>query len=329
MSRLVGILMVAVVSGCGGVGPPDPRNVELTAIDAGPPRTSGCATDTDCPAGMLCEGCDDGFFTCVPGCRTDAQCGQNMICFTSVTCLTCPCPSGYCDLSPCRDFDGDGYAPATDGTCPGKLLGDCNDGNARAHPGGVELCANGVDDDCDGKRDAADDECDACQQGQSYCSSSINCGDLRYCERGCCQTCPSVSNPACDVGECLIPQGKDTKGCVKAGVCGACPACSSDYAPVCGKNFQTYTNECHALAAGTTVLHTGECRRGEGAPCEGEGQCYYGQFCRDFGASKQCALTGTCSVDADCQYVTSVVTCGDAGIGTWACRQERCSPQCP
>lgn len=53
-----------------------------------------------------------------------------------------------------RDSDGDGYggSPTVFATCPGPGYvtrdGDCNDGNAAAHPGGVEVC-NGLDDDCD------------------------------------------------------------------------------------------------------------------------------------------------------------------------------------
>jgi hypothetical protein len=328
MRRLVGILMGVVVTACGA--PPDPGGVELSAFDAGPPRDSACAADTDCPAGMVCEGCDDGFFTCVPGCRQDSQCGANMVCFMSVTCLSCPCPSGYCDLDPCRDLDGDGYTPLTSGSCPGKLLGDCNDGNPRAHPGATERCATGVDEDCDGKRDAADDECrDTCDPGFGYCSSSINCGEQRYCDTGCCEACPQVNHPVCQPGQCLLAAGKDDTGCLRPGTCAPCPTCSNDYAPVCGRNFQTYPNECHALAAGTTVMHSGECRRGEGATCQGEGECYSGQFCRDFGATRQCALIGTCSVTADCARVTGVVPCGDAGVATFTCVDERCSAQCP
>jgi hypothetical protein len=41
------------------------------------------------------------------------------------------------------DLDGDGYKPCA---------GDCDDGNAEAHPGATELC-NGFDDDCDGSAD--------------------------------------------------------------------------------------------------------------------------------------------------------------------------------
>jgi hypothetical protein len=329
MSRNIGILMLLAVLGCGG--PRDGALPETAEVDAGtPPRMSGCAADVDCPTGMLCEGCGDGFMTCVPGCRTDSQCGANMICSHNVQCLSCPCPSGYCDLDPCRDLDGDGYSAALNGTCPGKQVGDCNDAVATVHPGGKERCANGMDDDCDGRTDARDDECrDTCDPGFGFCGSSLYCGDQRFCDQGCCEACAPVADPVCGAGLCLLPGGLDGNGCAAANVCGPCQSCSPNYEPVCGRNFATYDNSCLALAAGTQVMHTGECSRGEGYACEGVGDCYYNQFCRNLGdAGLHCALIGSCSVDADCAAVTSVVSC-DAGVASWVCRADRCAAVCP
>lgn len=308
-------------------------NTELVADqgDAGPPRTSSCTADVDCPNGMLCESCGDGFMTCVPGCRLDAQCGPNMICSHDVQCLSCPCPSGYCDLDPCRDLDGDGFAAALTGLCPGKQIGDCNDGVTTTHPGGRERCANGQDDDCDGRTDARDDECrDSCDPGFGFCTSSLYCGQQRFCDEGCCEQCVAPVDPVCDPGQCLLPGGLDGNGCLSPRVCGDCQACSADFEPVCARNFATYTNDCFALAAGSRVMHDGECVRGEGLTCELESDCHYNQFCRDFGdAGLHCAKIGSCSVDADCAHVTAVASCGDAGVASWVCRAERCAAVCP
>lgn len=56
------------------------------------------------------------------------------------------------------DLDGDGYGSYIYVTqCADPLIsgvvslgGDCNDGNAAIYPTATEICANGVDDDCDG-----------------------------------------------------------------------------------------------------------------------------------------------------------------------------------
>lgn len=36
---------------------------------------------------------------------------------------------------------------------------DCDDGNAEVHPGAVEACGDGIDNDCDGAVDGADPDC--------------------------------------------------------------------------------------------------------------------------------------------------------------------------
>ena len=330
MSRSAGILMVFSLLGCGE----GPERATQVAADqnAPPPRNSGCEGDIDCPTGMLCESCGDGFQTCVPGCRNDAQCGSNMICSHDVQCLSCPCPSGYCDLDPCRDLDRDGYAAALTGLCPGKQIGDCNDGVRATHPGGKERCANGQDDDCDGRTDARDDECrDVCDPGFGFCATSLYCGEQRFCEEGCCEPCVRRVDPVCGPGACLVTGGLDEKGCTAAAVCSPCNSCTGlNIAPVCGKNFATYDNRCLADAAGTTVMHDGECARGEGLTCEARSDCPFNQICRDFAdAGLRCARVGTCTVDADCEAVTSVLACGDAGIAPWFCRDQKCAALCP
>lgn len=64
------------------------------------------------------------------------------------------------------DGDGDGIADCVDpdyldddGDGVAEVEGDCNDINPNIHPGATELCADSVDNDCDGLVDSADADC--------------------------------------------------------------------------------------------------------------------------------------------------------------------------
>lgn len=49
------------------------------------------------------------------------------------------------------DQDGDGYVPTNN--CGYGQMGDCDDNNAAINPGTAEICANGIDDNCNGQID--------------------------------------------------------------------------------------------------------------------------------------------------------------------------------
>lgn len=60
------------------------------------------------------------------------------------------------------DFDSDGYFDAPS-PCSSEV--DCDDNDPNVNPSAIEDCSNGIDDDCDGNIDSADDDC-GCVPGE-------------------------------------------------------------------------------------------------------------------------------------------------------------------
>ncbi|MEW6429381.1 MAG: carboxypeptidase regulatory-like domain-containing protein, partial [Thermodesulfobacteriota bacterium] len=110
------------------------------------------------------------------------------------------------------DSDQDGYGDPTviAESCSGQPFGyvltgnDCNDANASIHPSAVEICDDGIDQDC-GNGDLASDPCGICGGDGLACtpaphdvSNAIGCADCHAAAGGqpvdyACETCHTNS----------------------------------------------------------------------------------------------------------------------------------------
>ncbi len=95
---------------------------------------------------------------------------------------TAACVDGFCVKGGCVDQDGDGA-----GVGPGCTVFDCDDSNA-AIPG-VEICGNGIDEDCSGIADqgcpCTDDTGNPLPDGSTKtCGGSGDCQGTAKCANG-------------------------------------------------------------------------------------------------------------------------------------------------
>ncbi len=76
----------------------------------------------------------------------------------------------------CTDNDGDGFA--IEGGACGPI--DCDDNNPNVYPGAVEICDNGIDDNCNGLIDGEDPACLVCtdNDGDGFAIEGGACGPI-------------------------------------------------------------------------------------------------------------------------------------------------------
>ena len=162
-----------------GDGWPSPAHVDTTCRDPGPGAT-GVACDIGLCTAQEAGDCNDitapaAAVDCnVQANRTMSACihpGAAYVCGDGIDqdCRPNGLPGGSRD-EPCGDMDGDGYnacGPAG-GVC------DCDDTNPAIHPGAMDVCGNGIDEDCSGEVGGMGAFCDA--DHDTY-TSNVDCND--------------------------------------------------------------------------------------------------------------------------------------------------------
>ncbi|MFA4873668.1 MAG: putative metal-binding motif-containing protein [Patescibacteria group bacterium] len=77
-------------------------------------------------------------------------------------------------LYPCISSDHVGVEPDSDGDGWSVSCGDCDVGNSEVNEGHIEVCGDGLDNDCD---DLTDEDCCRDADGDGYLGTPAGCGD--------------------------------------------------------------------------------------------------------------------------------------------------------
>jgi len=197
MARKMLVLAMAcaafAAAGCGESGTTQPGSDDVTPQDQLPVSNCVDGDGDGFSAGSDCVGvqidCNDGNAAVSPG-ATDT-CGNG---------VDEDCSGADC-VEPCADLDKDGAIGKSAECAKGT---DCVDTNDTIKPGAVEICGNGVDENCDGQDEECPAECldadkDGYQAKAADCPQGNDCDDAdKDIHPGAVEVCGNGDDDNCD-----------------------------------------------------------------------------------------------------------------------------------
>jgi hypothetical protein len=223
----------------------------------------------------------------------------NGTCDAGETCSNCLADCGVCP-STCTDSDNDGYGTAGSSGCPQSGT-DCSDGNAAVNPGAVEICGNGVDEDCSGgdlvcSTICTDSDSDGYgTAGSSLCPrSGIDCNDGNAAINPGALTCTIGANNNCNaINDCAEAGCAGNSGCVPPATC--TDSDSDGYGTAGSSGCPQSGIDCNDGNAGINPGATEICGNGIDEDCSGADQacaqtCTTPPGCRPLGFANAISL---------------------------------------
>ncbi len=290
---LVGLSLFAALVGCGRT---DPLSDTFRTERVNPGGTGGGGTGGGGGGGI--GGGGTGGTTPIMGCETDFDCTDSDSC-TLDRCINFEC------VHESFDEDDDGFVSIA---CGGD---DCNDRNANAHPGLLETCGDGDDNDCNGVADCLD----------PACANDANCG-CRPDPNG--ENCTNGRDDDCDASaDCL------DSDCIGTAACGCATSelhCGNGFDDDCDNDIDCKDSDCRFQEFCQCRESTEFCGDNQDNDCDDLIDCADPDCAFEFecqcpppGSPEQCGDL----VDNDCDRL---VDCADPEcIADPACRQ--CEPE--
>lgn len=174
-----------------------------------------------------------------------------------------------------------------------------------------EACTTVVDEVCGCDEVTYSNECEAERAGISVLSRGA-------CGGGDEQICGGLLGEPCEEGEFCNFEFATCGAADQTGVCTVIPdICTEEFAPVCGCDEVTYSNECEAARASISIVSRGECGGGDEQICGGLTgiACDEDEFCQfvpgDCGAADQ---VGVCTVIPEICTEEFAPVCGCDGV---------------